>query len=361
MESLLSSGGAWLRTVAVIAGAAAVALIGHAIVFRILGRVAARTGTGLDDSLLRHERAPIRALVTIVALQLALPLATLPEEIHTVVARLLGALLAATCVWLAVRLLDVGQDLLSGRYDVDQRDNLEARRIHTQYAILRKIIIAVAVIIALGAILMSFERVRQLGAGILASAGIIGIIVGVAAQKSLATLIAGIQIAITQPIRLDDVVIVEGEWGRIEEITLTYVVVCIWDQRRLILPITYFLEKPFQNWTRVSADLLGTVYLNVDPTVPVDAIREELQQIVEADERWDRRVCGLQVTNVTERTVELRALVSAADSSQAWDLRCAVREKLLAFIRDRYPEVLPRVRASLEGELGRAATVTRQP
>jgi small-conductance mechanosensitive channel len=194
---------------------------------------------------------------------------------------------------------------------------------------------------------MTFEKVRQLGAGILASAGIAGIIVGLAAQKSLGTLLAGIQIAIAQPIRLDDVVIVEGEWGRIEEITLTFVVVRIWDQRRLVLPITYFLDKPFQNWTRVSAELLGTIFLYVDYTVPVEALRQELQRIVESDERWDRRVVGLVVTNVSERTVELRALISAADSGRAWDLRCHVREKLVEFVRDNYPQALPRLRAEL--------------
>jgi small-conductance mechanosensitive channel len=159
--------------------------------------------------------------------------------------------------------------------------------------------------------------------------------------------LAGIQIAITQPIRLDDVVIVEGEWGRIEEITLTYVVLRIWDQRRLVLPITYFLDKPFQNWTRVSAELLGTIFLYVDYTVPVEALRQELQRIVESDERWDRRVVGLVVTNVSERTVELRALISAADSGRAWDLRCHVREKLVEFVRDNYPQALPRLRAEL--------------
>jgi small-conductance mechanosensitive channel len=194
---------------------------------------------------------------------------------------------------------------------------------------------------------MTFEKVRQLGATLLASAGIVGIIVGIAAQKSIATLFAGIQLAITQPMRIDDVVIVENEWGRIEEITLTYVVVRIWDLRRLIVPITYFLEKPFQNWTRISADILGTVFLYVDYTVPVEAVRTELRRILESSPLWDGQVCVLQVTNATERTVELRALMSAADSSSGWGLRCEVREKLIEFIRQNYPEGLPKVRAEL--------------
>jgi small-conductance mechanosensitive channel len=199
---------------------------------------------------------------------------------------------------------------------------------------------------------MTFSKVRQLGTSILASAGIVGIIVGIAAQRSIATLLAGFQIAITQPIRLDDVVIVENEWGRIEEITLTYVVVRIWDLRRLVVPITYFLEKPFQNWTRVSADLLGTVFIYVDYTVPVQAVREKLRGILEHSTQWDGQVCVLQVTNTTEHTVELRALMSAVDSSSAWELRCHVREKLVEFIQKNYPESLPKLRTDLKQPWG---------
>jgi len=198
-------------------------------------------------------------------------------------------------------------------------------------------------------VLMSFDEFRQLGTGILASAGLVGLVVGFAAQKTLGNLLAGIQLAITQPIRLDDVVIVEGEWGRIEEITLTYVVVRIWDLRRLVLPIGYFLERPFQNWTRVSADILGTVFLYVDYTVPVDAIRAELERIVQGSKDWDGEVCGVQVTDTSAQGIELRALVSAADASKAWDLRCAVREQLVAFLQREYPAALPRLRGELHG------------
>jgi small-conductance mechanosensitive channel len=195
--------------------------------------------------------------------------------------------------------------------------------------------------------LMTFEKVRQLGTTILASAGIIGIIFGIAAQRTIGTFIAGLQIAFTQPIRIDDVVIVENEWGRIEEITLTYVVVRIWDLRRLIVPITYFIEKPFQNWTRVTADILGAVYIHVDYTVPVEAVRAELQKILKEAQLWDGKVCVLQVTNTSEQAIELRALMSAADASTAWSLRCYVREKLVEFIQKNYPDSLPKLRASL--------------
>jgi small-conductance mechanosensitive channel len=190
--------------------------------------------------------------------------------------------------------------------------------------------------------------VRQLGTAILASAGIIGVVVGMAAQRTISTFIAGLQIAFTQPIRVDDVVIVENEWGRIEEITLTYVVVRIWDLRRLVVPITYFIEKPFQNWTRVTADILGTVFIYVDYTVSVDAVREQLQKILNDCELWDKKVCVLQVTNTTEKTVELRALMSAEDASKAWTLRCHVREKLVEFVQKNYPNALPKIRAELD-------------
>jgi small-conductance mechanosensitive channel len=238
-------------------------------------------------------------------------------------------------------------DFVLRQYRIDVTDNLEARKIQTQLQVFKRIVIIVIGIIALAAMLMTFEKVRQLGTSILASAGVIGIIVGVAAQRTIATFLAGIQIAVTQPIRIDDVVIVENEWGRIEEITLTYVVVRIWDLRRLVLPITYFIEKPFQNWTRVTADILGTVFIYVDYTVPIQAVREELHRILQDSKLWDGKVRGLQVTNTTEHTVELRALMSAPDASSAWDLRCEVREKLVEFIQKNYPDGLPKVRAEI--------------
>ena len=214
--------------------------------------------------------------------------------------------------------------------------------------VLKKIAVAVIALFAIASMLMVFQPVRQFGTAMIASAGVAGIVIGFAAQKSLATLLAGIQIAMTQPIRIDDVVIVEGEWGRIEEITLTYVVVCIWDLRRLVVPITYFIEKPFQNWTRTSAEILGTVFLQVDYDVPVDAVRQEFTRILEASPLWDRKVKVLQVTDAKDRTLELRALASSSDAGKSFDLRCEVREKLVAFIQTNYPDSLPRVRNVLE-------------
>jgi small-conductance mechanosensitive channel len=264
------------------------------------------------------------------------------------VSNLLMALLIFSVAWTLIRLASVAEDVIADRYDVDVSDNLKARAIHTQFAILRKLSVVAIGVLALGLVLMSFEGFRELGTGILASAGLAGLVVGFAAQKTLGNLLAGIQIAITQPIRTDDVVIVEGEWGRIEEITLTYVVVRIWDLRRLVLPIGYFIEKPFQNWTRVSADILGTVFLYVDYTVPVDAIRAELERIVHGSTDWDGQVCGVQVTDTSPQGIEVRALVSATDASKAWNLRCDVREKLVSFLQREYPGALPKLRGELK-------------
>ncbi len=323
------------------------ALVCHYLLVKILSRLAKRSTSPVDELLIKHFRRPVRWIMAAVALRLTIEPFALPEGMQSLVRTAFGMVLIALVAWLLIKATYVLNDVVMLRFRVDVKDNLQARKIHTQLRVLRRIIIIIVVIVAAASILMTFPKVRQLGTAILASAGIIGIVVGLAAQKTIGTFIAGLQIAFTQPIRLDDVVIVEGEWGRIEEITLTYVVVRIWDLRRLIVPITYFIEKPFQNWTRVSADILGTVFLYVDYTVPLEAIRAELQRIVEASEQWDGKVCGLQVTNTSDRTIEVRALMSAADASLAWDLRCHVREKLIEFVQKNYPQTLPRLRAEL--------------
>jgi small-conductance mechanosensitive channel len=194
---------------------------------------------------------------------------------------------------------------------------------------------------------MLFSEVRHVGTSLLASAGIVSIVAGVAAQKPLANVLAGFQIALAQPVRVDDVVIVEGEWGRIEEITLTYVVVHVWDDRRLVLPLSYFIEKPFQNWTRTSSELLGSVFVWVDYTFPVEEGRAALKEIIDASPRWDKRFWNLQVTDADARTMQLRVLATAANASQAFDLRCEIREKFIAHIQKHHPQSLPRVRANL--------------
>jgi small-conductance mechanosensitive channel len=301
-----------------------------------------------DNILVPFVGKCLRLILPIVLLILSLPLIPLSLGMHMVFQQGITILLICSFSWILINLILVIEASILHRYGKRSSENFDARRIFTQVHLMKRVILTILVILTLATILMVFESVRRLGTSILASAGVLGIIIGLAAQRTISTLLAGIQIAFTQPIRIDDVVIVEGEWGWIEEITLTYVVVKIWDLRRLVLPINYFIEKPFQNWTRTSAKILGTIYFYVDYRLPVDELREPLKRFVAASPHWDKDVCGLQVTNTGEKCVELRALVSADDSSKAWDLRCEVREKLLKYIQDNYPSGLPQVRASLE-------------
>lgn len=249
--------------------------------------------------------------------------------------------------WLLIRAINLSREVILSRYDIDQKDNLKARKVYTQFRILERVIIFIVILIAIAVALMTFEGIKRIGISLFASAGVAGIIIGFAAQKLLGSILAGFQIALTQPIRIEDVVIVENEWGWIEEITLTYVVVRIWDKRRLIVPTTYFIEKPFQNWTRVSADILGTVFIYTDYQVPVGELRKEFTRILDESGLWDGKVNVMQVTNATEKAVEIRALMSAADSPTAWDLRVLVREKLISFLQDKYPNSLPRTRVEM--------------
>ncbi|MBN2283270.1 MAG: mechanosensitive ion channel [Deltaproteobacteria bacterium] len=310
-------------------------------------RLSRRTESTLDDSVIRYGRGPARLFIVVLVLYYVSPITGISGQHMTFFKQLLSLLLITSLVWFLITMTSVFEMYLLSKFDISAKDNLRARAVTTQIRIIKRVIVVIVSILGLGIVLMTFGSVRQVGTSILASAGIIGIIVGVAAQKTIANLLAGIQIAVTQPIRLDDVVVVENEWGRVEEITLTYVVVKIWDQRRLVLPIIYFLEHPFQNWTRTTSEILGTVYFLVDYTMPVSPLRSELERIVRQTDTWDGRVCALQVTDLKEGVMELRALVSAVDSSKAWELRCTVREKMIDFIRRNYPGSLPLFRATL--------------
>ncbi|MGA1826177.1 MAG: mechanosensitive ion channel family protein [bacterium] len=319
-----------------------------ALLFKILSRWARHTSSDLDDLLLKYLKGPLRVLIPLLLIMVIMPSLFMTKPLLLLIRHILSLCFIGCLSWFLISIVELFKSFILKKYDVSVKDNLKARMVYTQIEVIERILISIIVIIALSTMLMTFDRVRQVGVSILASAGIIGVIAGFAAQKSIATLFAGIQIAITQPFRIDDVVIVENEWGRIEEITLTYVVVKIWDLRRLVLPITYFLEKPFQNWTRNSADILGTVFIYADYTISIQKVREELQRILKNSELWDGKVAGIQVTDATERTVEIRALMSAGDASAAWDLRCLVREKLLEYIQKNYPESLPKVRAEFQ-------------
>lgn len=342
----------WFVDALVAVAAVGLAFLAYWLVFAVLGRVTRRTAGIVDDALVRHAKRPSGLIAVILALILILPSVSLPDDVKSSVEQLLSLVLTAAVGWLAFSLTRAINDVVSARYDLTAADNLRAREIHTRVRVLQRILAATIAIITASVILMAVPAVRQIGVTLFASAGIAGIIAGFAARPVLSNLLAGVQLALAQPIRIDDVVIVEGEWGWIEEIRMTFVVVRIWDLRRLIVPLSYFIETPFQNWTRKSADILGTVFLYTDYTVPVDRVRAKLHEILQSSELWDGEVWGLQVTNAKEQTLELRALMGARNSSDAWDLRCTVREQLVAFLQSEYPDSLPRLRAELAEEAG---------
>jgi len=261
--------------------------------------------------------------------------------------RMLHIGLTACFIWLLVRAVAAGEQAILRDHPMEVADNLEARRVQTQTRVLSRVLMGAIILVGVSLILLTFPMVRQIGTALLASAGIIGLVAGIAAKPVFGNLIAGLQIALTQPIRLDDVVIVEGEWGRVEEIGSSYVVVRIWDERRMVVPLTWFIENPFQNWTRRSADLLGTAFLWLDYRAPITAIRAELERICKGEALWDGRVCVTQVTETTDHTLQVRLLVSARNSGDAFDLRCIVRERMLDFLDREHPQALPRTRAEL--------------
>lgn len=333
---------------AFLAAAVVVGLLVHRLVFRLLPGLMRRTPTALDEALLRRVVRPSRLLFPLLVLRPTFGVVGPPDAAWTADAALaINVALILAFTWTAIAVVRAVADWLRGQHDVTVADNLQARRIHTQVDVLATTVVILVGIAGAAIALMQFPQVRELGASLLASAGIAGIVVGFAARPVLSNLIAGVQLAFTEPIRLDDVVVVEGEWGRIEDITSTYVVVKIWDERRLVLPVSYFLDNPFQNWTRETARVMGTVYLHLDWRVPVDRVRAKLEELCEANENWDGRVAGVQVTGTTAEAVEVRGLVSASDAPKLWTLRCDVREGLVEFLQREYPESLPVVRAEV--------------
>ena len=303
----------------------------------------------LISSILDHFHKPTRYFFPLLILSFLMPLVPLPAGPYQFMERTVEILLLITFSWVLINTVYVLEDYVTHRYAISKSDNIRERRVLTQLQFVKRIVVLLIIFLTVAMVLMSFSTVRKIGTGLLTSAGIASVIIGFAAQRSIANLLAGLQLAFSQPIRIDDVLVVEGEFGRVEEITFTYVVLRIWDQRRLILPLNYFIEKPFQNWTRSTSEVLGTVFLYTDYTVPVDKVREELKRVVEQDPLWDKRVCVLHVTDSKEKTLELRALVSASDSGSAFDLRCNVREALVRFIQENYPDALPKTRSTMEG------------
>ncbi len=317
---------------------------------RATARYARKTGSELVQSLVKHCGRPLQLLLPLFLARITRPLLDLERDVIPVVNEALILTFELSFAWLLISLTAVLDEHLHRRLLTDERDNLRARRLLTRMAILRRALIAVIVIITAGAMLMTIPAAKALGASLLASAGMAGIVLGIAARPAAENLLAGLQIALTEPITLEDVVIVEGEWGWIEEITMTYVVVRTWDLRRLIVPIHNFIGQPFQNWTRRGTDILGQVTVDVDYTTPVAAVRKAVGEIVASSSHWDKKFWNLQVVDAGERTIRLRVLATAPDSPTAWEMRCEIREKLITYLQEHHPDSLPRLRYTIERE-----------
>lgn len=326
------------------------ALMAGALAAKLLTRLLARfaSSTRLPAELAQRIAPPVHFLVPTMAIKLALNHDFGGVEVAEPIEHLLVLLVIIGLTWLGLRGVDSIQRLIAFQHPVDISDNLRARKIQTQTKVLVRTLGVLVFTIGLATAMMTFPSIRQFGASLLASAGVAGLAIGFAAKPVLGNLIAGLQIALTQPIRLDDVVIIQNEWGRIEEITGAYVVVRIWDNRRLVVPLQWIIENPFQNWTRQTSTILGSVFLWVDYALPLAPVREEFERLCgEVPHLWDGEVCVLQVTDCNKRAIQLRALTSSPDSARAWDLRCYLRENLIHFIGQQYPQSLPRLRASI--------------
>jgi small-conductance mechanosensitive channel len=339
----------WLWNLIVLVAAILIGFILKLIITALLRHYKNVSDYSTFKSILTHLGKSLDYFVPLFMLNLMLPIMKMSDAWLTPLDRTVNILVIITFASLLINTIKVFEDFVYFNYNLSKENNLRERKIRTQLQFIRKVAIVLIVLITLSIILLSFDSVRKIGAGLLTGVGISGIIIGFAAQKSLGNLLAGFQIAFTQPIRIDDVLVVEGEFGRVEEISLTYVVLSIWDQRRLILPINYFIDKPFQNWTRSTSELLGTIFLYVDYGCPIDPLRTEFARLLTLTPLWDQRVKVLQVTDAKEHTLELRAIVSARNSSDAFDLRCYIREGLVKFIAENYPAGLPQNRLTLEG------------
>jgi len=338
-----------VTAVLILALAVVIALAVHRLLRKVVRRTLAPRYPNIF-SIVTRLRGVTRLSVLILALLVAVPVAPFDSDTAGIIARVLLIAIIALIGWAAIVALNIGADVYLRRFRLDVDDNLLARKHNTQVRILLRTVEGVVVLITAGAALMTFDAVRQYGVSLFASAGVAGIVAGLAARPVLSNLIAGVQIAMTQPIRLEDAVIVENEWGNVEEIGSTYVVVRLWDWRRMVLPLTYFIEKPFQNWTRETSALIGTAFIYVDYRAPVARIRDKLDEIVKQSSNWDGRVINLQVTDAKEATIELRCLASAPSAGAAFNLRCEIREKLVDFLQREHPEALPRRRADVAME-----------
>lgn len=290
----------------------------------------------------------LRVILPLLAIIFFLPVFGLPNQYRFDVDRASSILIIGAIAWILFQAVEIGQQALLAQYDLKAADNLQARKVYTQSRVIGRTLHVTIAICSIATILMTFQEVRQVGASMLASAGIVGIVAGVAAQKTLGNLIAGFQIALAQPMRLDDVVVVDNQWGRIEEITLTYVVVHVWNDIRLVVPFSYFIEQPFQNWTKSTSQLLEQVTVWMDYSLPLEHAREALKEIIETNKLWDKRFWNMQVVDSSDKAMQLRVLATSADASIGWNLCCDIREKFIVFVQKNYPQCLPRLRAEIE-------------
>lgn len=351
----------WLWVGIAVAAGVVAGLVVWYVAFAIAKRLASATRGALDDTVIAGLRSPAMLIFPAFAVQLALTSVPPDTPALAFVRHLPALLLIAGAAWLVLAFIAEGSRRIVAQYQRGGRSPFEQRSLETRIHVLTRIVKVLAVIIAGAIMMMTLPEVRQLGASILASAGIAGVVAGLAAQSVLGNLIAGVQMALTEPIRIGDNVLIEDEFGTIEEIGSTFVVVRIWDLRRLIVPLNYFLQNRFQNWTLNSSDMLGTAIIYLDYRAPIEPLRAELRRILESSPDWDQHVSVVQVTDTTERAIQVRALMSAKDPGTMWNLRCEVREKLLAFVQQNYPDALPRLRAEPSPESGGATAVLDVP
>lgn len=339
---------AWLVAALAAGIGVLVALVAHRVLFGLLKKVAGASDSAADNIVVQHLTRPTKWAM--VALGVVLAAREVPM-LDSAWEKIAGFVMPALIGWIALSIMRAFVAAMELRADIDVADNLQARRRRTRLAIFSRIGTFLIVFITIGLMLLSIPGVRDIGVTLMASAGLAALAVGAAAQPALKALIGGLQMALTEPIRIDDVVIIDGEWGKIEDIRTTYVVVRIWDERRLVVPVNKFLEETFQNWTRKGSQLLGTVFLHLDPLADVEKLRAEFERQVADNTLWDQRAKAVQVTGTTLDSMELRLLMSAKDAADAFDLRCQIRESMLAFIREQMPEAIAHRRVTSAADM----------